>query len=228
MGTVTAGQIIDKAVIQLIDISGVRWTRAELLKWLNDGLRQIVLMQPNAMNTPGAVKLVAGTRQLLPTGGWMLLGVYRNMGTTGSTPGRAVRIISRELLDAFNPDWHTDTASAITKNYIYDLQDQTAYYVYPPSTGTNYIEINYSLQPTDLTSESQAIPMFDVYQGPLLDYIMFRACTKDAEYAAGVTLGQLYLTTFTSSTNVKAQSETVGSPELGLLPRNPTMPGSIS
>ena len=228
MGTVTAGAIIDKAVIQLIDLSGVRWTRAELLKWLNDGLRQIVLMQPNAMNTPGAVQLVAGTRQLLPTGGWMLLGVYRNMGTTGTTPGRAVRIISRELLDAFNPSWHTDTTSAVTKNYIYDLQDQTAYYVYPPSTGTNYLEINYSLQPTDLTSESQAIPMFDVYQGPLLDYIMFRACTKDAEYAAGVALGQLYLTTFTSSTNVKTQSETTSSPELGLLPRNPTMPGSIS
>jgi hypothetical protein len=228
MGTVTAGAIIDKAVIQLIDISGVRWTRAELLKWLNDGLRQIVLMQPNAMNTPGAVQLVAGTRQLLPTGGWMLLGIYRNMGTTGTTPGRAVRIISRELLDAFNPDWHTTTASAVTKNYIYDLQDQTAYYVYPPSTGTNYLEINYSLQPTDLTSESQAIPMFDVYQGPLLDYIMFRACTKDAEYAAGVTLGQMYLTTFSASTSVKGQSETTGSPELGLLPRNPTMPGSIS
>lgn len=228
MGTVTAGAIIDKAVIQLIDISGVRWTRAELLKWLNDGLRQIVLMQPNAMNTPGAVQLVAGTRQLLPTGGWMLLGVYRNMGTTGTTPGRAVRIISRELLDAFNPDWHTTTASAVTKNYIYDLQDQTAYYVYPPSTGTNYLEINYSLQPTDLTSESQAIPMFDVYQGPLLDYIMFRACTKDAEYAAGVALGQMYLTTFSASTSVKGQSETTGSPELGLLPRNPTMPGSIS
>lgn len=228
MGTVTAGQIIDKAVIQLIDISGVRWTRAELLKWLNDGLRQIVLMQPNAMNTPGAVKLVAGTRQLLPTGGWMLLGVYRNMGTTGTTPGRAVRIISRELLDAFNPDWHTTTASAVTKNYIYDLQDQTAYYVYPPSTGTNYLEINYSLQPTDLTSESQAIPMFDVYQGPLLDYIMFRACTKDAEYAAGVALGQLYLTTFTSATNVKEQSEIKGTPEQGLLPRNPNTPGSMS
>lgn len=228
MGTVTAGAIIDKAVIQLIDISGVRWTRAELLKWLNDGLRQIVLMQPNAMNTPGAVQLVAGTRQLLPTGGWMLLGIYRNMGTTGTTPGRAVRIISRELLDAFNPDWHTTTASAVTKNYIYDLQDQTAYYVYPPSTGTNYLEINYSLQPTDLTSESQVIPMFDVYQGPLLDYIMFRACTKDAEYAAGVALGQMYLTTFSASTSVKGQSETTGSPELGLLPRNPTMPGSIS
>ena len=228
MGTVTAGAIIDKAVTQLIDISGVRWTRAELLKWLNDGLRQIVLMQPNATNTPGAVQLTAGTRQLLPTGGWMLLGIYRNMGITGTTPGRAVRIISRELLDGFNPSWHTAAASAVTQNYIYDMQDQTAYYVYPPSTGTNYLEINYSMQPTDLTSESQVIPMFDVFQGPLLDYVMFRACTKDAEYAPGITLGQMYLATFTAALSVKEQSEVKGTPEQGMLPRNPAVPGSVS
>jgi len=97
MGTVTAGTIISKAATQLIDISGVRWTRAELLGWLNDGLRQIVVMQPNASATRSAVQLAAGTRQTLPSGGWMLLSVYRNMGTTGTTPGRAVRISSREL-----------------------------------------------------------------------------------------------------------------------------------
>jgi hypothetical protein len=228
MGTVTAGTIISKAATQLIDISGVRWTRAELLGWLNDGLRQIVIMQPNASATRSAVQLVAGTRQTLPTGGWMLLGVYRNMGTTGTTPGRAVRISSRELLDAFNPNWHTATASTTTTNYIYDLQDQTAYYVYPPSTGTNYLEVNYSMQPTDLTSEAQVIPVFDVFQGPLLDYMLFRACTKDAEYAPGIALGQLYLTTFTAATGVKEQSEMRGSPELALLPRNPSLPGSIS
>lgn len=225
---VTAQTIIDKAAKQLLDLNSLKWTRAELLSWLNDGLRQIVLMQPNATNTPGAVQLVAGTRQTLPTGGWMLLGIYRNMGTTGSTPGRAVRIISRELLDAFNPNWHTATASTTTTNYIYDLQDQTAYYVYPPSPGTNYLEINYSMQPTSLTSESQTIPMFDIYQGPLLDYILFRACTKNVEYAPGMALGQMYLATFTAATSVKEQSETKGTPELALLPRNPSLPGSMS
>lgn len=228
MGTVTAGTIIDKAATQLIDISGVRWTRAELLKWLNDGLRQIVLMQPNATNTPEAVKLSAGTRQTLPTSGWLLLGIYRNMGTNGTTPGRAIRIVSRELLDAFDPNWHTAPASAVTKNYVYDLQDQTAFYVYPPSTGTNFIELNYSKQPSDLDSESDVIPIFDLYQAPLLDYIMFRACTKDAEYAPGVQLGQMYLSVFTAATSVKEGSEAKGTPEQSLLPRNPNVPGSTS
>lgn len=228
MGTVTAQAIINKAVIQLTDLSNIRWTRAELLSWLNDGMRQIVIMQPNATNTIVSRQLSAGSRQSLPADGWLLLGITRNMGTNGSTPGRAVRIISRELLDGFNPNWHAATTSAVTKNYIYDLQDQTAFFVYPPSTGTNYLEINYSKQPVDLTSESQTIPIFDVYQTALVDYILYRACSKDAEYAPGLALAQLYMTTFTAAVGGKEEAESKGTPEQGLLPRNPNVPGSIS
>jgi hypothetical protein len=228
MGTVTAKAILDKAGTQLIDIAGVRWTRTELLSWLNDGLRQIVVVNPNATNTVTSVKLVAGTRQSIPSDGWLLLTINRNMGTTGSTPGRAIRIISRELLDGFNPDWHTATASAVTKNYLYDLQDQTAFYVYPPSTGTNYVELNYSKQPADLTAESQVIPIFDVYQGALVDYILYRACSKDAEYAPGLELAKGYLTTFTMAIQAKTQSEVSSTPENALNPRNVSIPGSQS
>jgi len=81
MGTVTAKTIIDKAAIQLIDLTNIRWTRAELLSWLNDGMRQIVLIQPSASTTTVSKLLVAGTRQTLPVDGWLLLSVYRNMGT---------------------------------------------------------------------------------------------------------------------------------------------------
>lgn len=228
MGTVTAKAILDKASTQLIDIAGVRWTRAELLGWLNDGLRQIVTIQPNATNTVTAVKLVTGTRQSLPSDGWLLLSINRNMGTTGTTPGRAVRIISRELLNAFNPDWHTDTASAVTKNYIYDLADQTAFFVYPPSTGTNYLEINYSKQPADLTLETQVIPIFDIYQTALVDYILYRACSKDAEYAPGLALAQGYLTTFTAAVGAKEGAEIKSTPENALGPRNVQVGGSDS
>lgn len=226
MGTVTAKAIIDKAATQLIDIAGVRWTRAELLGWLNDGLRQIVVIQPNASNTVTAVKLVSGTRQTLPSDGWLLMGVNRNMGTTGTTPGRAVRLISRELLDGFNPNWHTDTASTTVQNYLYDIQDQTAFWVYPPSPGTNYIEINYSKQPVDLTSETQVIPIFDVYQQSLLDYMLYRACSKDAEYAPGLQLAQGYLQTFIAGVQGKEDAENKNNPIHELLPRNPAVPGT--
>ena len=88
MGTVTAQTILNKAAIQLTDIANIRWTRAELLSWLNDGMRQIVVIQPSASSTTSVVKLDAGTRQTIPDDGWLLLAIYRNMGTTGTTPGR--------------------------------------------------------------------------------------------------------------------------------------------
>jgi len=228
MGTVTAQTIIDKASVQLIDLANIRWTRSELLAWLNDGMRQIVLIQPSASSTTVSKKLDAGTRQSLPTGGWLLLQMYRNMGTTGTTPGRAIRIVSRELLDNFNPNWHTATAAAEVRNYIYDTQDQTAFYVYPPNTGTQYVELNYSAQPTNLTSESEVIPIFDIYQSALVDYILYRACSKDAEYAPGLQLAQGYLATFVAAVGGKAQTEVSNDPVQALNPRNTSVPGSQS
>lgn len=226
MGTVTAKAIIDKAAIQLIDLTNIRWTRAELLAWLNDGMRQIVTIQPSASSTTVSKQLVAGTRQYIPDDGWLLLSVYRNMGTNGTTPGRAIRIISREILDSFNPNWHTDTAKAEVRNYIYTDQDQTAFYVSPPNTGTQYVELNYSVQPADLTVETQVIPIFDIFQSALVDYILYRACSKDAEYAPGLQLAQGYLATFIGAIQGKTDSEVTGNPTQSLGPRNPPVRGS--
>jgi hypothetical protein len=88
--------------------------------------------------------------------------------------------------------------------------------------------LNYSKQPTDLTSETQVIPIFDIYQGALIDYIMYRACSKDAEYAPGLQLAQGYLTTFVASVQGKSASEVANTPENALAPRNVQVPGSES
>lgn len=83
MGTILASAIINKAANQLTDSTNVRWTRVELLGWLNDGQRQIVLMTPASTNKVQTVQLVAGTRQSIPTDGWTLLEVIRSMGQIG-------------------------------------------------------------------------------------------------------------------------------------------------
>jgi hypothetical protein len=189
-------------------------------------MRQIVLIQPSATSTTSVVKLDAGTRQYIPDDGWLLLSIYRNMGTAGTTPGRAIRIISREIIDNFNPNWHADAAKAEVRNYIYTDQDQTAFYVYPPNTGTQYIELNYSVQPADLTAESQVIPIFDVFQSALVDYILYRACSKDAEYAPGLQLASQYSSAFVAAIQGKTESEVTNDPTQALSPRNPAIRGS--
>lgn len=228
MSVTTAGQIIDDAVVQLTDIDAIRWTRAELLSWVNDAQRTIVLTTPNATNKVAVVRLVSGTRQMIPADGWTLLDIIRYMGTDGLKPGRAIRLASRELLDAYNPDWHNENKTAVPKHYIFDQQDQTVFYVYPPNNGAGYVQLNYSPVPAKITSESALIEVNDIYQTAILDYVLYRACSKDAEYAPGLQLASSYLSTFTLAMQTKAQSEILNSPNQQFQPRNPAVPGAES
>lgn len=226
--TILAKDILDKAVVQLTDLAGIRWTRAELLGWVSDGQRAITSVQPNANNKVVSMQLVAGSRQTIPSDGWMLLDIYHYMGTDGQTPGRVVRLISRELLDSFDLYWHSATPSPEPKNFIYDLQAQRTFYVYPPNTGTGWLRLNYSQIPPVLTSENDEISVIEIYQPALLDYVLFRACSKDAEYAPGVALAQMYMQSFTALIGGKDAAERGNNPNQALMPHNPNIPGSES
>jgi hypothetical protein len=228
MGTILASTIIDKAAVQLLDTGNTRWTRSELLGWLNDGQRQIVLLSPQTNNTVEVIQLAAGTRQEIPASGWKLLDVIRYMGTNGTTPGRAIRVVSQELLDATDPNWHNARKTDAPMNFVFDLQEQDVFYVYPPNTGRGYAQINYAKVPTGLTNESQAIELNDIYQTSLLDYILFRANSKDAEYAPGLQLAASYMQMFMSVFPSREKVDTENNPNQKLQPRNPATPGGES
>jgi hypothetical protein len=228
MGTITGKQIIDKAAIQLLDNANTRWTRAEVLAWIDDAQRTIVLVQPNATSTTVAMKLVAGTRQQLPADGHLLLDIYRNMGNDGNKPGRVVRVVSRELLDAHMPTWHSGAKNAVTQNYVYDVQDQLAFYVYPPADGNNYVELNYSKVPAPLTDETDTLDVADVYAAIVLDYVLFRTNAKDAEYAAGLALANQYWTAFAAALGMNEKEETSNNPNQSIPPKNQPVPGATS
>lgn len=199
MGTVTAGAILDKAAIQLTDLTSIRWTRAELLSWLNMAQQALILAVPEASATTALVTTVAGVRQSIPSDGWVLLSANRNMGTSGTTPGRALEETRREILTRNNPSWGTDTATAVAAAYIYTPLDKTVFWIYPPADSSgNKVEVTYSQAPVAITSEATAIMVNNIYEPMLLDYVLYKACMKDAEYAPGVQLAQGYLATFTS------------------------------
>lgn len=222
--TILASTIIDRVAKQLVDTTNVIWARADLLDWLSVGQRLITMLQPNATNTISSVKLNAGTRQSIPSDGWLLLDILRNMGTDGSTPGSAIRIVSRKLLDAYRPTWHSDVATSAVQNYLFDLQDQTAFFVYPPSNGLNYIEINYSAIPAALASESTPIGVPDAYEEALLHYVMYRALTKNADFAASPQADS-YLNLFNAVMGSKVTAEQANNPNVGLNPPGPQVGG---
>lgn len=209
MGTLLASAIIANAQTIIQDTTGVRWPAPELLKWLNEGQRELVMVKPDAYVKNESVLLVTGTKQAIPASGILLISVVRNMGTTGTTPGLAIRSIKREVLDEQLPNWHASTASAAASYVVSDPRDPKNFYVYPPqpATGQGRVEIVYSASPPDVAAEANAINIDDIYSGSLLDYCLFRAYSKDAEYAGNANRAAAHYTKFRETLGLKAKGE---------------------
>ena len=79
---IAAQSIIRRCVETLQDTTSIRWPVAELVRYLNDGQREIIVHRPDAMVTNAAQALVAGSRQAIPSNGTKLIDVVRNTGGT--------------------------------------------------------------------------------------------------------------------------------------------------
>lgn len=227
---VTVQSVIDRVQAILQDTTGIRWpVVSELVLFVNDAQREIALLKPDASAVNATVTLATGTKQDIPTAGNRLLRVVRNMSAaSGGTGKRSVRLVSRDILDSQTPDWHDPTVSGdaahtnIIKHYVYDEQNPRNYYVYPGVAGSAYVEIVYSANPTTVAqSDNLAIP--DIFANAVADYTLFRAYTKDAEYAGNSQRASTHYNLFINSVTGKGQIDIITSPNSDLQ-QNVTLP----
>lgn len=201
----TAANVITRAQDTIQDQTGVRWPEAELLRYLNDGRREICILRPDVYAVVAAVSLVSGTKQSIPADGNRLLDVIRNAS------GNAIRIVEREILDAQMPDWHTQTAAA-TKHFMFDERTPRVFYVYPPAVGAASVDIAYAKSPTDITNTADPLTEEDLFAPALVDYVCFRAFSKDAEYAGNTQRAQAHYAQFANTLGVGARVTLGASP----------------
>lgn len=173
----TAAYIINKAAILLFDQNNIRWSRAELLGWVNEAQQAIATLLPDAATKVVPTLMVQGVRQPLPADCYTLLEIPRNLGTNGTTPGRSPKREERSHLEETNPNWSFDAPATAATMYMYNLRDRYVYYVYPPSDGTGYVELVYSAIPVPL-AEGDNIIFPDLYLPAMIDYVMWRAKSK--------------------------------------------------
>lgn len=224
MGTIAVQGILDKVQIILQDTTGIRWpSDTELLGWFNDGQREVMIFKPNSYVKNVPLKLTGGTRQQLPDDGVQLIDITRNMGTAGNQPGRAIRIATREILDAQVPNWHCDNPATTVKHYMYNVLDPKTFYVYPPqpAAGQGYVEIVYGATPPDATINGN-MSIDDIYQNVLIDYVLYRAYSKDTEYAADANRAAAHQSAYLAALTGKAKVEAGANPNVSA-PANPNV-----
>lgn len=235
---------------QLHDISPqfTRWTQRELVSWLNDGQKAIAKYMPSSCTRVDSIKLTPGTKQsierilsanILPGDGSTPSNVYggylqsviRNMGTAGATPGKAIRLVDREVMDVNHPTWHSETASSVSQ-YMFDPRMPKVFYVQPgvPAGSQVWVEISYLADPVEISvvgdygmdsATATVISVDDKYVDDLVNYILARAYMKDAEFAVNGNMASAHAQMFTASINSQVAALTGVNPNLQSLPMNP-------
>jgi hypothetical protein len=209
---IAAQSIVRRVVETLQDNTSVRWPVNELVRYLNDGQREIVLYRPDAMVTNAAISLVAGSKQALPANGTKLIEIVRNTG--GSR--RSVRLVNREILDSQAPNWHNITGSTEILHFMYDPRDPKIFYVYPPAAASGAsLDAVYAALPTDVaepadgalyTAVTGNISVPDIYGNVIQDYVLYRAYSKDSEYAGNAARAQAHYGAFANALGVEMKA----------------------
>jgi hypothetical protein len=209
---IAAQSIVRRVVETLQDNTSVRWPVNELVRYLNDGQREIILYRPDAMVTNAAVTLVAGSKQVLPANGAKLIEVVRN--TAGNK--RSVRLVNREILDSQSPGWHNITGATEILHFMYDPRDPKIFYVYPPAAASGAsLDVVYAALPTDVTEPADGalytavsgnISVPDIYGNVLQDYILYRSYSKDSEYAGNAQRAQAHYGAFANALGIEMKA----------------------
>lgn len=184
------------------------------IRYLNDSIRTLILVRPDAGATNVNVQLSAGVLQTIPTAALRLLGISRNMGVDGSTAGKIITPADRKHIDYSNLLWPAATGDTAIDNFSYDKENPGIFYVTPPVHATTavYVEMQYSTLPTAVTSTSDATGTNDVFFEPIVQYMLYKAFVADdegVEYQKAIT----YMQTFFNLLQVEMATSVASGPE---------------
>lgn len=212
-----ARELVEKVAKDLNDFEEgrehVRWALDDLLGYLADAMRAVVLLRPDANSVTVPVPLTTGsTKQSIPSDGARFLGIVRNMGDDGQTPGLPVTPVSREDLDAANQSWHEDVFSAVIDHFVFDDAVPTVFYVTPPPAESVYVDLSYARTPLKPASAEAPLELADIWAEPLREYMMYRAYSRNDSSPEDMTKAQGHLSRYYLVLGEEAKAKLVFSP----------------
>lgn len=219
MASFTQREVFSEAAVILSDGSFVRWTLPTLNTFLNAGVRAIALQKPNSVESVVNLSMQAGVQQVLSDPYFQLMRAIRNQS------GQPITHVSREIMDVSVPGWADPNiypATAIVEHVIYDAAEPLNYMVYPANTGAGIIAASAAVMPTslpngsnplDVTTFSAVVPLANIYQQALVDYVLSRAFSVDQAFPGAAQRQQAHYAAFAGALGIKFKAEVYASPK---------------
>lgn len=202
---INVADVIRSTAATLNDEDHVRWPVAELFDAINQAASATVVLRPSANAVSKNLTLVEGAEQTLPQDSIQLLDIIAN------DDGTPVDRTERYLLDAQAPGWRKEKKRSRIRHFTYDDRAPNKFYVYPPAEAGVVVEAMYSEPPPLVTSETDTLALGRVYLPAIINYVLYRAFSKDSEFADGQ-IAMLHYQSFSQALGIQNQSAVAVSP----------------
>ena len=212
----TAQSIIKSAQTALNDLDGTRWPATDLVDYLNLGQLELVRARPDQKANTATVSLVAGYRQAVPAEVMDLIDIPSN----GPSGYRRITKVDHYMLDMVSPGWRGSTSSTTIQHFMHDQREPLIFLVYPPASSGASVVMTYSVIPTAVpaptgpsySTVSGNLDVQDQWAEPLLNFVLYKAYAKDAEFGSAQ-LSASYYGMFQSAVGTQLQASSTVAPK---------------
>lgn len=188
----TAADVLMSVRDQLQD-NGVRWKTPELLQYLGDGAMQVaVLAAPAELSVFRQLSLQTGALQQLPDDLLRLQGI----------PGIS-KVSMRDMNDTV-PGWMQAKAGKPVHVVVTENAPDNIFHVYPPASAGQILHVQALARPIAPVNEASTIPLKAEWRAALIDYVLYRAFAKDADYAGNAARAATHQAAFAASVGGKS------------------------
>lgn len=172
-------EIISTARVTLNDTDAVapRQDDTELLRYVNEGIKEIATYKPELFSTIGDMACSAGLCEQSIT----FLDAATLIEVMCIHGGAAVTPFDRAAMDLFRPGWRND-AQGPAENWAPIEGDPLNFLIYPPAPPGQVLDVRYVRNPSVYALEDVISDLPDTYVPALVDYVIYRAESKDDEH----------------------------------------------
>lgn len=205
------------------DASAYRWPDSDLITYISDACRQILIKRPDSNTFVEELTLVAGALQEVPGTAYRLIDIACNKGADG-TRGRAITLVEVEVLDSFSPSWRSARRENSVRHYIFDPRTPRRFEVFPPVNAGVKIESKVANYIDRATQLQDPVGLSDEYLEHIVAFVLYKAYARDMEFAGNAELAVSYLTLFNGMLDGKTVADNAFAPAMNRKGDQPSAP----
>jgi hypothetical protein len=205
------GQLVEDATF-------TQYTQANILTWLQDGIRVIAGIRPDAYAKVTTITLSTASATPGPfnidSADLRLIQLTRNTLPLASLNRAIAGPVKKEEMDLVDPNWYAAPSVGYVKEYIWDEATPKVFYVYPqaPVSPAITVEAKVATVPTMPTGSTDTIPGNDTYLPALHEWAQYRLFSRDNEDTANFQKGLVHRDFFFALLGMKGQGDATIAP----------------